>query len=163
MHNWYKSRQHAQLIQITQQCAQLIQIKGNMNNWYKSRQHAQMIQIKTECTVIFTRTQAGHPAWVVQWHTKSWRQPARAPQTWDMPYTITTTVGIKSCREIRKFSEPTFTQSKQYNTEIKRWTAQPGVHVWDMKDDCFLWFLVPWLWFWSTIFKMAFRTWIQAA
>jgi hypothetical protein len=99
----------------------------------------------------------------VQWHTKSWRQPARAPQTWDMPYTITTTVGIKSCREIRKFSEPTFTQSKQYNTEIKRWTAQPGVHVWDMKDDCFLWFLVPWLWFWSTIFKMAFRTWIQAA
>jgi hypothetical protein len=31
--------------------------------------------------------------------------------TWDVPYTITTTVQVKSCREICKFSEPTILPS----------------------------------------------------
>jgi hypothetical protein len=43
-----------------------------------------------------------------------------------MPYTITMTVEIKPCREIRKSSEPTFTQSKQYNI-LKFRDEQPNL------------------------------------
>lgn len=151
MHNWYKSRQNTQLIQIKTACTidtnhttvcTTDTNKGSMNNGYKSRQHAQRIQIKTECTVIFTRTQAGHPAWVVQWHTKSWRQPAQTFQTWDMPYTITTTVQVKSCREIRKFSEPTILPSPN-NIILKFRDEQPNLvdtfEIWKMTAFCGFW------------------------